>query len=215
MMGELSGFTIDRRTFAIPLSRLVYAYLSFFLPSSKSLKKPAPILVLRVQMAGIEDTLQEAEMLLASGETKKAMSAYEKVIKAAPGDPRGYFGKAESSLGEPKVSIDHILEWYKKAIELDPKNVFYLTSYGNFCLDVGKFVDAEASYNKATELDEENAPLYFSEFAIGYYMKAPIVYEKFLDDKTMAMIHKKSIEYVLKAINLTPEKAKALMADMK
>jgi tetratricopeptide (TPR) repeat protein len=163
-------------------------------------------------MPGIDETLQEAEMLLGAGETKKAMAAYDKVIKAAPSDPRGYFGKAESALGEQKVSVDNILEWYKKACELDQKNTFYLTSYGSFCLEVGKFQDAEAAYNKATEIDEESAPQYLSEFAIGYFMKAPIVYEKFLDEKTMDMIRKKSIEYMLKALDLTPEKAKQLMS---
>lgn len=162
-------------------------------------------------MPGIEDMLGEAEMLLQSGEGKKAMAAYEKAIKAAPADPRGYFGKAEAALSEQKVSPDNIIEWYKKAIELDPKNPFYLTSLGTFCIDCNKLQDAEMYFNKATEIDEENAPLYFSEFAISYFMRAPIVYEKFLDDKTMDMIRKKSLEYLLKAIDISPEKAKQLM----
>jgi tetratricopeptide (TPR) repeat protein len=166
-------------------------------------------------MPGVDDALREAEMLLSEGDSKKALATYDKVVKAAPGDPRGYFGKAEAALGEQKVAVESILEWYKKACELDPKNVFYITSFGNFCLDVGKFQDAEAAYNKATELDEENAPLYLSEFAIGYFMKAPVVYEKFLDDKTMDMIRKKSIEYLLKAIDTTPDKAKTLMSETK
>jgi tetratricopeptide (TPR) repeat protein len=162
-------------------------------------------------MPDIDSALQEAEYVLTSGDTKKALSAYDRIIKAAPGDARGYFGKAEAALGEPKVSVENILELYKKACELDPKNVFYLTSYGSFCIEVGKFQDAEGAYNKATELDEEGAPEYLSEFAVKYFMKAPIVYEKFLDNKTMDMIRKKSLEYYLKAMDISPQKAKELI----
>ena len=162
-------------------------------------------------MGSADEDIREGERLLNEYDYKGALSRFDKAVKNAPNDPRGYFGKAEAAMGEQKASVDQILEWYRKAVELDKKNVFYITTLGSFCLEVGKFNEAVEFYNKATEIDEENAPLYFSEFAIGYYMRAPIIYEKFLDDKTMTMIKKKTLEYLLKAMDATPAQAKQLM----
>ena len=58
----------------------------------------------------------------------------------------------------------------------------YVTTLGSFCTDIGRFNEAEELYNRATELDEENAGLYFTEFAMAYFMRAPVIMEKFLDD---------------------------------
>ena len=164
-------------------------------------------------MSDIEIELNKGEMLLAQFEYEKARKKFADIIKTNPNNAGAYFGKAEASLGMQKVTAEEIMELYKKATELDPKNVFYMTSLGSFCLQIGKFQDAEACYNKATELDEENAPDYFAEFAIGYFRNAQIVYENHIDrdPNTMTMINKKTLEYLLKAIDLTPEKAKLLM----
>ena len=112
----------------------------------------------------------------------------------------------------PKIKVENIIELYQKAIELDPENVYFLTTLGSFCSDVGKFNEAEQLYTKATEIDEENASLYYSEFAISYFLKAPIIMEKFLDDNTRKMIKKKSLIYMLRALNMDEEEAKELLS---
>jgi tetratricopeptide (TPR) repeat protein len=162
-------------------------------------------------MSGTDDTVFKGEQLLAEFEYDKARKKFNEAIKADPKNARAHFGKAEASLGIPKLSVEEILELYKKAVELEPDNVFYLTTLGSFCTDIGRFNEAEEFYNKATEIDEENASLYFSEFAIGYYTKAPIIMEKFLDDSTRLMIKKKSLEYLLKALDMSEDEAKKLL----
>jgi tetratricopeptide (TPR) repeat protein len=162
-------------------------------------------------MSDIETELIKGEELLAQFEYEKARKKFNDIIKTNPKNARAYFGKAEASLGVEKVTVEEITELYKKSIELEPDNVFYLTSLGSFCTDIGRFNDAEQYYNKATEIDEENASLYFSEFAIAYFLKAPIAMEKFLDDNTRKMIKKKSLTYMLKALDMTPEEAKSLL----
>ena len=112
----------------------------------------------------------------------------------------------------PKVKVDDIMEMYQKAVELDPDNVYFITILGSFCSDIGRFNEAEQYYTKATELDEENASLYFSEFAIAYFTKAPIIMEKFLDDNTRKMIKKKSLIYMLKALDMDEAEAKELLS---
>jgi tetratricopeptide (TPR) repeat protein len=162
-------------------------------------------------MPGAEDSIMKGEQHLAQFEHEKAKKAFDDAIKSDPKNARAYFGKAEACLGIPKIKVEDILELYKKAISLEPDNVFYVTSLGSFCNDIGRFNDAEEFYNKATELDEENASVYFSEFAIGYYTKAPIIMEKFLDDKTKGMIKKKALVYMLKALDMSEDEAKKLL----
>ncbi len=158
-----------------------------------------------------DDAIMKGEQLLAQFEYEKARKKFNEAIKEEPKNARGHFGKAEASLGIPKLSVEKILELYKKAVELEPDNVFYLTTLGSFCTDIGRFNEAEEYYNKATEIDEDNASLYFSEFAIGYYTKAPIIMEKFLDEKTKGMIKKKALTYMLKALDMNEDEAKKLL----
>ena len=162
-------------------------------------------------MADIDKELMKAEQLLAQFEYDKARKKFNDVLKEDPGNPAAHFGKAEAMLGNPKAKVEDIMESYQKAFELDPENVYYLTTLGSFCSDIGRFNEAEEYYNKATELDEENASLYFSEFAIAYFTKAPIIMEKFLDDNTRKMIKKKSLVYMLKALDMDESEAKELL----
>jgi tetratricopeptide (TPR) repeat protein len=162
-------------------------------------------------MAEIEKDLMHAQEAMASGDFEGAVSKYNKVLKADPKCVEAYFGKAEASIGVPKISPEEVIALYKKAVELDPKNPIFQSSYAAYLIEIGRFNDAEIAYLKAAELDPDNARYYYSEFGVEYILRAPIVMEKFLDDKTKEMILKKGLKYLLKAAGLTEEDAKRLL----
>jgi len=162
-------------------------------------------------MAGMEKDLMDAQELLAGGEFDKAVAKYNKIIKADPKCAEAHFGKAEASVGVPKLTPEEVMESYKKAVELDPKNPIYQSSYGAYLVEIGRFNEAEAAYLKAAELDPDNARYYYSEFGVEYATRAPVVMEKFLDDNTRDMIMKKGLKYLLKAAGITEEEAKKLL----
>ncbi len=163
-------------------------------------------------MADVEKDLMEAQEALAMGEFDAAVSKFNKILKADPKCAEAYFGKAEASVGVPKMTPEEVMELYKKAVELEPKNPIYQSSYASFLLDIGRFNEAEAAYAKAAEVDPDNARNYFSEFGVEYIQRAPVIMEKFLDDKTKDMILKKGLKYLLKAAGLTEEEAKRLLS---
>jgi len=162
-------------------------------------------------MADTNKDLMDAQDALASGEFDQAVSKFNKVLKADPKCADAYFGKAEASVGVPKMAPEEVMELYKKSVELDPKNPIYQSSYAAYLIDIGRFNEAEAAYIKAAELDPDNARYYFSEFGVEYIQRAPVVMEKFLDEKTKEMILKKGLKYLIKAAGLTEEEAKKLL----
>lgn len=164
-------------------------------------------------MADIEKTINDGERFLNDFDYKKAKAKFKAALKEDPKNARAHFGMAETLLALPESSVENVVEHYTQAVESDPGNVFYLTSLAAFNLETGRFNEAEQCYNKATELDEENAGMYFAEFAIGYAANAPIVMERFLDATTTKMIHKKALEYALKAINMSVDSAKELLQE--
>lgn len=161
-------------------------------------------------MASDKD-LMEAQEALAGGDFDKAVSKFNKVIKADPKCADAYFGKAEAAVGVPKISSEEVQELYMKAVELDPRNPIFQSSYAAFLVEAGRFNEAEAAYNKAAELDPDNARYYYSEFGMEYILRAPVVMEKFLDDKTKDMITLKGLKYLLKAVGVTDDEAKRLL----
>ncbi len=162
-------------------------------------------------MAGTEKDLMEAQDAMANGDFEGAVSKFNKVLKADPSCAEAYFGKAEASVGVPKMSPEEVMALYKKAVDLDSKNPIYHSSYAAYLLEIGRFNEAEAAYQKAAELDPDNARYYYSEFGMEYILRAPVVMEKFLDDKTKEMILKKGLRYLLKAAGITEEEAKRLL----
>jgi len=163
-------------------------------------------------MADVEKDLMGAQEALASGDFEGAVSKFNKILKADPKCAEAYFGKAEASVGVPKMTPEEVMEHYKKAVELDPKNPIFQSSYAAYLIEIGRFNEAEQAYVKAAELDPDNARYYYSEFEVEYIQKAPVVMEKFLDDKTKDMILKKGLKYLLKAADLSEEEAKRLLS---
>lgn len=162
-------------------------------------------------MADITKDLMAAQDAMASGDFEGAVSKYNRVIKADPKVAEAYFGKAEASVGVPKMTPEEVIDCYKKAVELDSKNPMYHSSYGAYLVEIGRFNEAEAAYSKAAELDPDNARYYFSEFAVEYSTRAPVVMERFLDDNTRDMILKKGMKYMLMALGISEADAKRLL----
>jgi tetratricopeptide (TPR) repeat protein len=158
-----------------------------------------------------EKLMKQGFQLMSEGEYQSALNKFDKALKLDPKNAEAYLAKADVAVLVPKVSQEEIEALYKKAIEIEPDNPFMYQSYAAFCMDIGKFNEAEMSYNKAAEADPENSPYYFSEFGVEYYRRAPVVFEQHLDDKTREIIVKKSLKYLLKSINLDEESAKKLL----
>lgn len=158
-----------------------------------------------------EADISAGEQALGQLDYDAAYKAFDKATKADPTNAVAFFGKAEAALGVPKVEAEEILGLYKKAIELDGENPQYRDALASFCVDLGRFNEAEEQYNAAAKLDDDNAPFYWSEFAIQYARKAPVVMEQFLDEKTRDMIRQKALVYALRALGLEKEDAKRLL----
>jgi len=162
-------------------------------------------------MASADEEIAAGEVALGQLDYDTAYQHFDKATKADPRSAIAFFGKAEAALGVPKVEAEEILGLYKKAIELDGENPQYRDALASFCVDLGRFNEAEEQYNAAAKLDEDNAPFYWSEFAIQYARKAPVIMEQFLDDKTRDMIRTKALTYALKALGFEREDAKRLL----
>jgi tetratricopeptide (TPR) repeat protein len=162
-------------------------------------------------MDDIDKMIIKAKELLNQGEFDKAARMFDKVIKSAPDNAVGYFGKAEASIGVSKLSIVEIAQLYRKAIELEDDNPFYHKSYGDFCLDNGLLTQAEDAYQKAVRLDPEGAPYYYSDLAIGYYNSGMLFPERQLN-LTEDDIARQALRYSLKALDLDESRAIELLS---
>ncbi len=158
-----------------------------------------------------DEEIAQGEQALSALDYDTAYKHFDKASKTDPKNAVAFFGKAESALGVPKVEADEIMTLYKKAIELDPENPQYHDALASFCVDTGRFNEAEEHYNQAAALDEDNAPFYWSEFAVNYARRAPVAMEQFLDDKTRDMIRAKALTYALKALGIEKDDAKRVL----
>jgi tetratricopeptide (TPR) repeat protein len=158
-----------------------------------------------------EKLMKQGFQSMGEGEYAAALSKFDKAIKANPTSAEAYLAKADAGVLVPKVTQEEIIALYSKAIELESDNPFIYQSKAAFCMDIGLFNDAEAAYLKAAEFDPENMSYYYSEFGVEYFRKAPVVFEQHMDDKTMEIITKKSLKYLLKSINLDETSVKKLL----
>ena len=164
-----------------------------------------------IAMASAEEEIAAGEQALGRLDYEEAFKHFDRAVKEDASNAIAFFGKAEAALGVPKVEAEEILGMYRKAVDLDKENPQYLDALASFCMDLGRFNEAEEFYNKAAAMDADNAPYYWSEFAIQYARKAPVIMEQFMDDKTRDMIRTKALTYALKALGIEKEDAKRVL----
>ena len=160
-------------------------------------------------MTDAQKLIEEGEILLNEFDHEGAYKKFKKAVKES-NDARAFFGKAEAALGIPSIDSEEIIGDYKKAIELD-ENPFYHQALAEFCIEVGKFDTAEEHYRHASDLDPENRAGYMADMAVGYRFKAPIMMEKFLAQGGEEIILRKSLMYMLEALEIDRETLKELM----
>jgi Tfp pilus assembly protein PilF len=164
-------------------------------------------------MADTSKLVEDGRKLLEKGEYKKAMKKFNDAIKEDPENSEAHFGKAEASLGLPKITLIDIAKSYRDAIKYDEENIFYLTSYGEFCLENGLLKQAEENYLKAVELDPESSPLYYTDLALGYYKNGLLFLDRQLD-MTENDVTKNAIGYICKALSIDDSKALNLLSEI-
>ncbi len=165
-------------------------------------------------MTDVTSSMEEAETLLNQFEYEEARERFSEILDEdldEKTEAQARFGRAEASLGLNKIESEDILEDYEKAIELND-NPFYRQSAGGFCIDIGKFEKAEEHYRKAAELDPDNKHHYLSDLAVGYRFKAPIMMEEYVEQVGEDIILRKSLNYMLEALDIDQDKAAELLS---
>ena len=157
-----------------------------------------------------QKVLDKANMQLAAGEFKKSFNTLKKLTKENPEVAEGWFGMAEAAMGIPKLTIQEIASYYQKACDLAPENGLYYATYGNFCFENGILKKGEECFIKASEVDEENSPMYLSDLATSYYFSANN-YRNHYPNITDDQILQTSMKYILMAFNVEKDKAKQLI----
>jgi len=167
--------------------------------------------------AAIDKKYEAGLKAMNEGDFKKAYSSFKKLTEEYPGNAEYWYYKAESGnysagMFGSKVSNEEIMEAFNKAIELDGDSVDYYQAYGAFCISINKYDEAEKAYNEAAAIDSSMESTLFSEFAIGYFNNVMATYAEIMEDpKARAPYAKKALEYMLKALEISPEEAKALL----
>ncbi len=164
-----------------------------------------------------EKKIVNAIKAMDEGDFKKAYTAFKKLVTEFPDNADIWYYKAEcgnyaSGMFGAKVDSQEIIDAYKKAIELDEDRVDYYQSYGLFCISVNMYDEAEKAYCEAAEIDESMSASLYSEFAIEYYNNVMATYSEIMENpKARAPYGKKALEYMLKALDMTPDEAKSLL----
>ena len=154
----------------------------------------------------IDSIIEEGFNSIEDGKYKKAIKTFDKAIKEAPDNPLGYFGKAEASVGDTKLSLMDLSKLYRKATELEPRNDQYLSAYADFCLANGLLDKGAELYEMVAELVPENAPAIYIDLAYGYYNYGMLFLER-QPGKKKEDIYRQSFAYLRKGLGLGDEKA--------
>lgn len=166
----------------------------------------------------LDKKINAAMKLMDEGKFPEAFSKFKKLCEENPDDAELWYLKAESGnmasgMFGKNVKNEEILEAYNKARDLDSANADYHQSYGQFCISIAKYDEAEEAYKAAAECDESRESTFFSEFAVEYYNNVMAQYGEILEKDPRAgdKFTKKALEYLLKALDITPELAKELL----
>ncbi|MDI3541637.1 MAG: hypothetical protein PWQ62_551 [Candidatus Methanomethylophilaceae archaeon] len=168
-------------------------------------------------MADLEKLIKDGHKEMEKGDFKKAYNKFKKAAEEFLDNSEIWFLKAEtgnmaSGMFGAKIPDEEIIDAYKRAIELDPENFMYYSSYGSFCISVGEYEEAEGAYKEAAELDDANAGRYLSEFAVEYYNSVLARYGEIMDDpKAREPYARKALQFMLMALDMDADEAKRLL----
>ncbi len=159
----------------------------------------------------VELLINEGNRALAVFDYDTALKSFDKARKEEKDSAEAHFGYAEAALGKENIPVEDVVKAYENAIAKDETNAFYHARLGAFLIDIGKYEDATAHYDKAAELDPEGAPYYYSELAIEYYQNWIGTKGDTASFVEKARTKKLVLEYLLKSIDLDKDTAKALL----
>ncbi len=98
----------------------------------------------------------------------KARDFYQKEIKSAPNDIRGYLSLGEAYIGLEKT--DSAKMTYQKAFAIDPKNPFVLIGMGKIALLSGDRQSELDYFDKAKRADKKNPAVYWKIAEACYHL---------------------------------------------
>jgi len=103
---------------------------------------------------------KEVSEYIQTGQFEKAIPIQKKIAETRENDAKawGTLGILYGILKKPEEA----LQYFNKAIELNPKNPNFYTYKGNTLLNLQRFEEAIASYDKAIELDPKNPDFYYN-----------------------------------------------------
>ena len=101
-------------------------------------------------MAGLDEIVDEANVLISEGSYEAALARYQKAVEAAPGDERGYCGAASACMLMEKY--EDAAGWMERLIQAHSDTAYahaFMGAAMEYC-DAGR---ALACYERALELD--------------------------------------------------------------
>lgn len=113
---------------------------------------------------------------------KSAHDMFQKIVELEPEHPQVY-GKMGQNYENAGMS-EEALSAYSKQLEIDPSSYYYI-SRGLIYFGMGRFAEAEADYNAASEADSGNGYAYYNQgrlyMAKGNLEEAILLYEKAIE----------------------------------
>ena len=149
----------------------------------------------------VDTLIEQGFNQLEDGEYKKALRAFNKVIKEAPGNPYGYFGKAEASVGDSRLSLMDVSQLYRKVLELEPENDYFLSTYADFCLSNGLMDKGAEIYGKVATLIPENAPAIYIDLAYSYASYGLLFLSR-LPNKEKDDVYRESFDFLRRGFDM-------------